>query len=422
MTRLMVIFMNRPIELYGLQLSQLKGKPVFVSKMKLSDLIKVTTVSFRRASEDNLYQRNINRVNIGKIKNYVLSANISKDPLILFPTPILLGADIPITELPEGTDVNGLLNKSEELELPDGEILLLPIVKNASLYRIFLPQFGDKYIFLVDGQHRYVALKELYEIKAIEDFELPIVLLAEYDKFNQAEVFANINFNQKPVNKSLYYDIFGSLPSGNTDLKLAHFLARNLNEREESPLYRMIKMLGTGEGVVSQAFFVETVLEIFNNSRPNGLKSMLNFYKENDQLYTAALPILMNYFRFIKESFSEYWPTPIDNKYSSYHYKDILLKTSGIFSLLNLFSDAFIVPEHLHWKDYQKLKLDFAPMLKILKSPVQISGYQNYAEYFFSRRGKFAGVGSRSVQTLLYRELITRLKDENFTLLSGRKL
>lgn len=413
--------MNKYIELYGLQLSQLRGKPVIVSKMKLSDLIKITTVSFRRSTEDTLYQRNINRPNIGKIKNYVLSASTSKDPLILFPTPILLGADIPITELPEGTDVDKELCK-EPTELPMGDILLLPIIQNASLYRILLPLTGDRYIFLVDGQHRFVALKELYESNAINDFELPIVLLAEYDKFNQAEVFANINFNQKPVNKSLYYDIFGSLPSGNTDLKLAHFLARNINEREESPLHSMIKMLGTGEGIISQAFFVETVIEIFNNSRPNGLKSMLNLYKENDQTYTAILPILMNYFRLIKENLNDYWPKPIDNRYSSYYYKDILLKTSGIFSLLNLFSDVFIVPQHLNWRDYDRLEADLLPMFKELKSPGHVAGYRDYAEYFFSKRGKFAGAGSRSLQTALYRELISFLKTKEFPILYGRKL
>lgn len=395
--------MNKFIELYGLQLSQLKSKPVFVTKMMLSDLIKVTTVAFRRSSEDTLYQRNINRPNIGKIKSFVLSATNSKNPLVLFPTPVLLGADVPITELPEGTIAQNI--QDFDFDGFWGDILVLPIISSASLYRLFLPLAGDKYIFLVDGQHRYVALKELYEAGLIVDFELPIVLLAEYDKFDQAEVFATINFNQKPVNKSLYYDIFGSLPSGNTDLKLAHFLARNLNERPESPLFRMVKMLGTGEGVISQAFFVETVIEIFNNGRPNGLKSMLNYYRENDEAYTALLPILINYFRLIKENFNVYWPNMIDNKYSSYHYKNILLKTTGIFSLLNMFSDIFVVPEHLRWRDYESLKSDIGPMFNKLKGAAPIPGYRDLSEYFFSNHGKFAGAGSRSIQMALYREL-----------------
>ena len=80
-------------------------------------------------------------------------------------------------------------------------------------------------IFIVDGQHRMMAMKSLYEklrkqislseddqiiLNYLQSYKFNCVLLVNYDLWEQGQVFVNVNFKQKPVNKSLYYEVFGS--------------------------------------------------------------------------------------------------------------------------------------------------------------------------------------------------------------------
>lgn len=63
--------------------------------------------------------------------------------------------------------------------------------------------------------------------------------------FEQAKFF----IEQKPVNRSIYYDIFGSAPGELSEIKLAHDLTLHLNNNENSPIRGMIKLLGRGNGL-----------------------------------------------------------------------------------------------------------------------------------------------------------------------------
>src|SRR5690606_14988011 len=118
-----------------------------------------------------------------------------------------------------------------------------------------------KNTLIVDGQHRLAAMLKLYEDASsdkirigryslqqkypdltnnivqnrLTSFELNCTLLIGFDLWEQGKVFADVNFNQKPVNKSLYYDIFGSYPDPDkNDIFLAHMLALHLNNNEDS--------------------------------------------------------------------------------------------------------------------------------------------------------------------------------------------
>ena len=64
-------------------------------------------------------------------------------------------------------------------------------------------------------KEEYPKLTNELVLDYIKQFEFNCTILLGFDKWEQGKVFADVNFNQKPVNKSLYYDIFGSYPDPN---------------------------------------------------------------------------------------------------------------------------------------------------------------------------------------------------------------
>ncbi|MDO4246158.1 MAG: DGQHR domain-containing protein [Deinococcus sp.] len=107
---------------------------------------------------------------------------------------------------------------------------------------------------VIDGQHRLYgfleALEELREEKLIHDpavkraleMELPCSIYFNLKPEQQAYVFATINFNQKPVDKSLAYELFNVSTDDNPSTwspdKLAVFLTRRLNAVSDETIER----------------------------------------------------------------------------------------------------------------------------------------------------------------------------------------
>jgi DGQHR domain-containing protein len=280
----------------------------------------------------------------------------------------------------------------------------------------------NKISLIVDGQHRLSAMIKLYEdakndrikigrnalfheypdltnemvISQLEKFELNCTILLGFDKWEQGKVFADVNFNQKPVNKSLYYDIFGSFPDPNkNDIFLAHMLAMHLNNNENSVIKNSIKMLGTGNGYFSQAFFVEALLDHFGKQ---GIWNDIPLNYVNGGSEHKILPkVLKAYMSAIKSSYNDYWPK--EDETTSRKYPHILLKTTGMGALLKLLDPI-----------YRKLKpeidfksIDDAELIKIFVKQLEPS--IDKASYYFSREGGYSGSGSKGQQNALYLEL-----------------
>lgn len=75
-----------------------------------------------------------------------------------------------------------------------------------------------------------------YVLDYLEHYRFHCAILVNYDLWEQSQVFINVNFKQKPVNKSLYYEVFGSEyqdqandPKRNV-IYHAHTLVRRMNE------------------------------------------------------------------------------------------------------------------------------------------------------------------------------------------------
>lgn len=170
--------------------------------------------------------------------------------------------------------------------------------------------------FVIDGQHRLRAFK--YARK--KDFELPVSAFDDLSWPDIAEIFVKINYYQKPVNKSLVYDLLGISSEIFPEYLESHNVTRILNETVGSPWFGQIKMLGIGKGIITQATFINAM-----SSNKVLDKTLMKIDTDTKTI------ILSNYFTAIKELFPEQW----GNRDS------IISKSLGVHSFMRLFSFVF---------------------------------------------------------------------------------
>lgn len=110
--------------------------------------------------------------------------------------------------------------------------------------RLNIPTNG-RLASIIDGQHRLEGFE--YAGKDRQEMELPCAVFINLPRPYQAKIFATINFNQKRVDKSLAYELFGyDLNESNADKwppdMLGVYFARVLEGRSDSPFKGHIKL------------------------------------------------------------------------------------------------------------------------------------------------------------------------------------
>ena len=150
----------------------------------------------------------------------------------------------------------------------------------------------QKLAAIVDGQHRlngfdYAPDRQDMQLLCAIYFDLPIQL--------QAYIFATINFNQKSVDRSLAFELFGfrledEEPRSWPPDKLAVYLCRKLNTDEESPFQGHIRVAPVSDDLneiiepsfewkVSTATVVDGISKLFSS----------NHKRDRDLMNTVAL-------------------------------------------------------------------------------------------------------------------------------------
>lgn len=187
---------------------------VYTQSMKIKDVVDIFYVAVRgKDEEEGAVQRVLNRQRISSIKKYVLEGNNFYSTFILNWTDDKL-----------------------KPEFNDNEIVI-PIVPFAAQ--------------AIDGQHRLVGLQDaIKENESIGEKEILVTLSLNLKTKDAARIFININSEQKPVPKSLIYDLFGEIESNaNHSINRATDIADELNTNIESPFYSSIKYPGQPKGV-----------------------------------------------------------------------------------------------------------------------------------------------------------------------------
>lgn len=109
---------------------------------------------------------------------------------------------------------------------------------------------------IIDGQHRLHAFQRVPERAPERSMELLCVAFLDLPTPYHAYVFATINFNQRKVDRSLAYELFGfdveeRSPRFWVPETLAVYLARVLNTESSSPLYKCIQPAANVESLFS---------------------------------------------------------------------------------------------------------------------------------------------------------------------------
>lgn len=155
---------------------------------------------------------------------------------------------------------------------------------------------------VIDGQHRLFSFKHL-DVDEQKNYELLCTLYLDLPNPYQAYIFATINMNQRKVDKSLAYELYGyDLNDDEADKwspeKLAVFLTRKLNLDDKSifkghillaansdKILEKISGINSNEWTISTAAIVEGILSLItNNAKRDRDELQIKFENERSRI------------------------------------------------------------------------------------------------------------------------------------------
>ena len=151
----------------------------------------------------------------------------------------------------------------------------------------------------IDGQHRLLALHADRDRFEGEDFTVPAIIFDRLPEDHVVQMFVTINAKHTRLNASHLVSLSGRQLYRDEDLAAAHDIVRALNDREDSPLYGEIKLLGVGRGRVAQAPLAQELKKLFAAEafgpgkkaqafREDSKKFFVNYLKQVAQIFNAA--------------------------------------------------------------------------------------------------------------------------------------
>jgi DGQHR domain-containing protein len=225
----------------------------------------------RIAANDKAYQRQIIRRKIDELVQYYEQCRQARD-LPSIPGAVIISCDETLRFEPasEGASIG-------VLKVPEREGILRAI----------------------DGQHRLLALHADIERFDGEPFTVPAVIFDRLPEDHVVQMFVTINAKHTRLNSSHLVSLSGRQLYRDDALAAAHDIVRALNDREDSPLYGEIKLLGVGRGRVAQAPLAQELKKLFavdafgagrkgDDFREESRRFFVNYLKQVAQLFSAA--------------------------------------------------------------------------------------------------------------------------------------
>ncbi len=225
----------------------------------------------RIASSDKAYQRQIIRKKIEELVQYYEQCRQARD-LPSIPGAVIISCDEKLAFQPMGDTPLGTL------KVPEREGILRAI----------------------DGQHRLLALHADIARFAGETFTVPAVIFDRLPEDHVVQMFVTINAKHTRLNASHLVSLSGRQLYRDENLATAHDVVRALNDREDSPLYDEIKLLGVGRGRVAQAPLAQELKKLFAVEAFGGARRASDFHENAKRFF-------VNYFKQIAVVFDAAW-------------------------------------------------------------------------------------------------------------------
>jgi DGQHR domain-containing protein len=225
----------------------------------------------RIGANEKAYQRQIIRKKIDELVQYYEQCRQARD-LPSIPGAVIISCDEPLRFEPasEGASIG-------TLKVPEREGILRAI----------------------DGQHRLLALHADIDRFGEEAFTVPAVIFDKLPDDHVVQMFVTINAKHTRLNASHLVSLSGRQLYSDENLAAAHDIVRALNDRDDSPLYGEIKLLGVGKGRVAQAPLAQELKKLFASEafgagkkgdefREESKKFFVNYLKQVAQVFNAA--------------------------------------------------------------------------------------------------------------------------------------
>src|SRR5882762_1868401 len=247
-------------------------QPVRGGKKKTPSKVNWDLLERRIASSEKAYQRQIIRRKIDELVQYYEQCRQAQD-LPSIPGAVIISCDEKLTfEAVDGASSVG------RLKVPEREGILRAI----------------------DGQHRLLALHADIENIRDHDFTVPAIIFDRVPEDHIVQMFVTINAKHTRLNASHLVSLSGRQLYRDEALATAHDVVRALNDREDSPLYDEIKLLGVGRGRVAQAPLAQELKKLFASDAFSGARRSADHYEE-------AKKFFVNYFKQIALVFGGAW-------------------------------------------------------------------------------------------------------------------
>jgi DGQHR domain-containing protein len=225
----------------------------------------------RIASSEKAYQRQIIRRKIDELVQYYEQCRQARD-LPSIPGAVIISCD----EKLSFQAVDG-----------DARVGILKVPEREGILRA------------IDGQHRLLALHADIERFEGEDFAVPAIIFDRLPEDHVVQMFVTINAKHTRLNASHLVSLSGRQLYRDESLATGHDVVRALNDREDSPLYDEIKLLGVGRGRVAQAPLAQELKRLF---APDGVFSSRRAHEQEE-----AKKFFVNYFKQIALVFGGAW-------------------------------------------------------------------------------------------------------------------
>src|SRR6186713_1779399 len=225
----------------------------------------------RIASSDKAYQRQIIRKKIDELVQYYEQCRQARD-LPSIPGAVIISAD-------------------ERLKFE-------PVESGSSVGRLKVPE-REGILRAIDGQHRLLALHADIENIRNEEFTVPAIIFDRLPEDHVVQMFVTINAKHTRLNSSHLVSLSGRQLYRDESLAAAHDVVRALNDREDSPLFGEIKLLGVGHGRIAQAPLAQELKKLLasdafgagrkgDDFREESRRFFVNYFKQVAQLFNAA--------------------------------------------------------------------------------------------------------------------------------------
>ena len=353
--------------------------------------------------QEKMFQRELKKDRVKEIKEFLETSSVP-----FFPNTVIITCDL----------INEVYGLSDENPLTDEILSEIPQESNLSYYfsndghpKLYTPTVPNSFL-IIDGQHRVGGLSMCRD-NVVDNYDVLVAFIIGFDKSVIANLFYTVNYNQKPVNRSLLYHLMGEFNKNLDEITFMHQVVRLLNEIPRSPLCERIKMLGVSPkdlslekrnlATISQAFLVDELLSSISPVNTNSLyQPIFYYYYSKKELQIEIARFLIKYLNAIKEVFQDQW-NDVDNF--------VLSKSVSIGAFLKVFRLIYIksfVDDH---------NCDPRSILTMTKDNF-VENLRGAESIDFSSEGDFGRVGSGGTLSKIKKEIIIAVpylcEDKNY--------